>query len=122
MVTPTRVGLPGPAIAIAVGDAHACALLDTDHVWCWGDNSAAQLGLGSTDASRHATPSMVQKLPSAGMARSLDYVGQIAAGGRTTCAIVIGEPHVWCWGANDFGQAGAPLSASPVTYGTPIPW
>ena len=37
---------------IAAGRAHACAILDTDDVRCWGDNGFGQLGAG--DAEAHA--------------------------------------------------------------------
>jgi alpha-tubulin suppressor-like RCC1 family protein len=35
--------------AIAAGRAHACAILDTGDVRCWGDNSDGQLGAGDVD-------------------------------------------------------------------------
>lgn len=35
--------------AIAAGRAHACAILDTADVRCWGDNSYGQLGAGDSD-------------------------------------------------------------------------
>jgi alpha-tubulin suppressor-like RCC1 family protein len=38
------VGLSSGVVAIAVADRHACALLATGAVECWGDNSAGQLG------------------------------------------------------------------------------
>jgi alpha-tubulin suppressor-like RCC1 family protein len=38
------VGLPGPAISVALGYAHGCALLADDHIWCWGRGDAGQLG------------------------------------------------------------------------------
>jgi len=38
--------------AIAAGRAHACAVLDTGDVRCWGDNSRGQLGAG--DAELHS--------------------------------------------------------------------
>jgi alpha-tubulin suppressor-like RCC1 family protein len=36
--------------AIATGRAHACAILDTGDVRCWGDNGDGQLGAGDTDS------------------------------------------------------------------------
>jgi hypothetical protein len=31
-----------------------------------------------------------------------------------------GDDHVWCWGANDFGQAGQPPSMAIVAYAMPL--
>jgi hypothetical protein len=42
------VGLPGRAIHIVAGEAHACALLEDRTLWCWGANDAGQLGVGDT--------------------------------------------------------------------------
>lgn len=38
------VGLSSGVVAVAVADRHACALLATGAVKCWGDNSTGQLG------------------------------------------------------------------------------
>lgn len=43
---PVEVWLPAPAIDIAGGAAHACALLEDDNVWCWGRGNLGQLGDG----------------------------------------------------------------------------
>lgn len=44
------VDLGGPAVAISVGMAHACAILDDGTIRCWGNNDIGQLGYGHTDA------------------------------------------------------------------------
>jgi alpha-tubulin suppressor-like RCC1 family protein len=36
------------AIALALGAAHTCALMNVSTVVCWGDNEFGQLGIGST--------------------------------------------------------------------------
>jgi alpha-tubulin suppressor-like RCC1 family protein len=41
-----RIQLPGPARAIAAGTLHACAILTSGDLACWGDNSTGELGLG----------------------------------------------------------------------------
>ncbi len=74
------------AIAIAVGDEHACALLDNRSVQCWGASSRARL----------AAPAK----PMAG-----DQVDGLAAGARHTCA-VHASGIVRCWGENAHGQLG----------------
>jgi len=42
------VGLPGPALHITAGEAHACAVLQARTLWCWGANGAGELGVGDT--------------------------------------------------------------------------
>lgn len=119
--TPTRVNLAGIATEVAIGDSHACARLESGQVWCWGDNSAAQLGIGPGAVSFRATPSKVQRV-SAGAVSNLNTVQHIAAGGKTTCAIRIGNPYAWCWGDNGFGQAGQPAGAPVVPYANAVLW
>jgi alpha-tubulin suppressor-like RCC1 family protein len=52
---PVAVTLARPAVHIAGGGYHTCALLDDDSVYCWGYNAAGQLG----DASQTTQTSPV---------------------------------------------------------------
>ena len=46
-LAPVRVmGLSEPVAQLAVGGGHTCALTEPGGVYCWGDNSDGQLGLG----------------------------------------------------------------------------
>lgn len=45
---PVDLGTDRTAKALTAGDAHACVILDTDQVKCWGRNYAGQLRLGTT--------------------------------------------------------------------------
>ena len=98
------VDLGGPAAAIAVGDFHACALLQDSSVRCWGDNAYGQLGLGNEDESTAwlHTPAEVGPI-------SISDAGvgaiAIAAGGVNTCVILQGG-SVECWGDYSLGQLG----------------
>lgn len=60
---PVEVELGVAATQIAVGGAHACALLVDGSVWCWGLNFGGQLGNGTRVDS--ATPVQVLDLPGA---------------------------------------------------------
>ena len=86
-------GLTG-VTAISSGDFHVCALRSDQTVWCWGQNTAGQLGDGTT--TDKATPT-----PVAG----LSGVVAISAGGKFTCALRSNQ-SVWCWGNNGSGQLG----------------
>jgi hypothetical protein len=68
--------------------------------FCWGDNSAGQLGIGK-DKKVSVVPVAV--------ASDLQFTSVVAAG-QTTCATTQGG-EVYCWGANAAGQFGGPPSA-----------
>lgn len=89
-------GLTSGVAEIAVGRAHACAMLDSAHggyMKCWGDNQAGQLGDGRPLA--RPTPVDVQ---------GLSGVTAIAAS-HHTCVLVSGG-QVKCWGSNGSGELG----------------
>ena len=44
---PVDLGPGRTAIAVSAGDFHACAILDTGQVRCWGGNSVGQLAQGN---------------------------------------------------------------------------
>ena len=64
-----------PAVAIAAGGDHSCAILVDGKVQCWGLNANGELGDGSTDDS--SSPVTVGNLGSASV---------LAAGDRHSCA------------------------------------
>jgi alpha-tubulin suppressor-like RCC1 family protein len=98
--TPVKVNLGGaPAMALAGQWNHACAVTTAGDVWCWGDDSAGQLGNGTTTDAGVGTPVHVT-LPGA--------ASEIGVGELHTCAIVGPDTNdgVWCWGDNTYGQLG----------------
>lgn len=95
--TPVRVSVLGsPVSAITVGSyAHSCAVV-SGGAWCWGVNSAGELGNGSGTSS--PVPVQVNGLAAG------SGVTAISAGRQHTCAIVGGGLR--CWGWNSSGQLG----------------
>ena len=91
--SPVTVALEGTATQLALGSNHACALVGTS-VWCWGNNSTGQLGLGTYSAS----VTVPTEVP--GLSATI-----IRAGGETTCALTTAG-DIMCWGRNDEGQLG----------------
>jgi alpha-tubulin suppressor-like RCC1 family protein len=79
-------GLVVPAVAVAVGSAHSCALLRNGTVHCWGANAKNQLADG-TQAHR-ASPLLVN---------GLFDTQAIAAAGDATCAR-FADGAARCWG------------------------
>ena len=99
-------GLESGVIAISAGGAHACALLETGKVRCWGNNHGGQLGDG-TNTDR-LTPVDVVGLE--------DVVKSISAGAGYTCALME-SGGIKCWGANYAGQLG---NGSLLNSSTPV--
>lgn len=119
------VALPDPAVAVALGDAHTCAVLIDGGLRCWGDGSFGQLGLASTETvGDDELPTERTDVPVGGPVREL------AAGGAHNCAR-LQDDSLRCWGANAFGQLGygntevigddeLPVVAGAVPLGGPV--
>lgn len=80
--------------AIALGTSHACVLRNA-MIYCWGLNDEYQVG--DPVLGVNATPRPITNIPTTPIA--------LTAGGSHTCFIGEDE-NVYCWGANEYGQAG----------------
>lgn len=102
-------GVCDDPIEVSAGPAYTCAIRASGTVWCWGDNSWGNLGIGPV--AKAPVPQKVE-LPRAAIAIA---TGKVDA--RThTCALLEGGA-VECWGANGNGQLGTGdnlASASPL--------
>ena len=81
--------------SLSAGDSHACGVLESGGVACWGSNSHGQLGNGLSAV--RTEPVNVDGL-SAGF-------NTVVSGGSHSCAL---SPNggVLCWGDNQYGQLG----------------
>lgn len=79
----------------SVGTDHACSILSSGALYCWGAGYYGQLGLGNTS---NASPTRVNT-PSGDFTAT-----NLSAGDRHTCAISKGL--IYCWGAGQNGRLG----------------
>lgn len=91
------------AIQINAGPEHACALLASGKVKCWGNNSSGQLGNGSTTES--LVPVEMQGVSDA---------ASVFAGFQFTC-VTFKNGSVKCVGMNDFGALGNGTTTSSTS-------
>lgn len=101
---PLTLGAGRTATAIAAGEAHTCAILDTGAVRCWGFGGNGRLGTSATDSIGNDPG----ETPAA--------VAPVALGaGRTARAVTVGFSHtcamlddatIRCWGYGGDGRLG----------------
>jgi len=91
--TPTQAGGANWA-RVAAGNWSTCAIKTDKTLWCWGNDTAGQLGDGSTTEYR-PIPAQVGDAQWA----------SVTVGGGHACG-VRDDGTLWCWGANVAGQLG----------------
>jgi alpha-tubulin suppressor-like RCC1 family protein len=101
----TTVPLPGAAAAVSAGDQHACALLTTGSVHCWGYGANGRLGSGATDDRLDGAVDPTSGTDEVSTVPLGAPATAISAGGGHTCAL-IGSGDVRCWGLGTSGQLG----------------
>jgi alpha-tubulin suppressor-like RCC1 family protein len=96
-------------VSVAPGRYHTCVVRADGTLYCWGDNTFGQLGLGVAGSS----------LLPVRVGTQANWK-TVVAGAFHTCAITTGGA-VYCWGRNDRGQAGADPAdpATSLTIDTP---
>jgi alpha-tubulin suppressor-like RCC1 family protein len=111
------VAVPGltHVAAVSVGEATACALLESGAVECWGDNTYGELGNGSATGpgtcGSEATPCAMSPV-STGVSEAI----AISVGTESACALIYGGT-VECWGDNSLGELGTGSTSGPETCG-----
>jgi alpha-tubulin suppressor-like RCC1 family protein len=101
LVGPVAGALAGKKVtAIDAGDRHTCAVADGE-AYCWGDNSAGQIGAGG--AAFHALPMPIPARGGSGAVTELEL------GATGSCVVAGGAGY--CWGQT-LGPAGT--TAVPV--------
>ncbi|TMQ08144.1 MAG: hypothetical protein E6J91_33910 [Deltaproteobacteria bacterium] len=94
-------------VSVSAGAHHTCGVTNSGAAYCWGDDSAGQLGDG--DSTSHLSPVAVQG--------GLTFAS-VSAGFDHTCGLTTGGV-AYCWGRNDGGALGDGTT-TPAFVRTPV--
>jgi hypothetical protein len=118
-----EVPITGNGKLVAAGSQHACALLNTGEVRCWGRNDYNQVGVTTVNQTRcddglltYACAKTAQKVSGDPRAKAL------ALGGLFSCLVTDdAEAQVKCWGDNRNGAIDSASTAINVTRPVAVP-
>lgn len=96
---------------LAMGLLHTCALASDKNVYCWGNNTYGQLGIGTADAESRV-PIAINK---SGVL-SGKLIKAVYASYLSTC-VIADDDKAYCWGLTTGDGTGA-MSLSPVAVDT----
>lgn len=98
---PVSFGTDVAVRAVSAGYAHACAVLENNTAWCWGEPSKnGRLGIGADGAAGTSVPLRVT-FDHVGMGAPLD----VRTGLYHSCALLANDA-IACWGCNVAGALG----------------
>ena len=117
--SPTAIGALGDAVVarVAARAAHAAAVTEAGHLWCWGANDGGQLGRPRR-TGRLRGPAAVSVDPVAAAAAEPRAPRRVTAGGLDRVLVrdvAVGDAHtvaldsngtLWTFGSNSGGQLG----------------
>ena len=106
---PSIVARSGDALAVSIGSNHACAILASGDVDCWGDDFFGELG----DGTRTSTPYPRGVAGAHG-------VTNLATSGAFSCAATLGGSAL-CWGTDFFGELGDDGTKALSPIPVPVP-
>ncbi len=116
VVRPTQLGTDVDWIMASGGQGHTCGIRKPGTMWCWGRNTAGELGLGDGMPNQIRAPVQVGTFD--------DYVS-VDLGQDNACAIRK-DGSLFCWGSGEFVGAASPdggqYLVSPTQIGTDTDW
>jgi alpha-tubulin suppressor-like RCC1 family protein len=106
----------GNATEVSAGFYSACAVLGDQTVWCWGENTYGEIGVGSNGdvacTSGPCRPTAQKVIIGDGGV----HAQHVSVGASYACAVDTAG-GVWCWGKNDHGQLGHAPSTDTLDAG-----
>ncbi len=106
----TPLGFDASVVSVTLGQYHVCALQRLDgsqKLFCWGDNSQGQLGIGSNSGPEYcATGLSCSRTPRLVAGFGDEVVSLSAHATNSHSCLATSSRTVYCWGDNTFGQLG----------------
>src|SRR5437763_1602495 len=105
------VTAPEPTVSFATIEAaafHTCGRTAAGAAYCWGDNGAAQLGIGALSPPNATTPQGV----SGGLT-----LASVSVGGVHACGLTAGGT-AYCWGGDLYGGLGGGAPGPEICTGS----
>jgi alpha-tubulin suppressor-like RCC1 family protein len=109
-------GLQTGVAELSAGGLHACAVLTSGQVRCWGGNDYGELGNGAS-GTYSVKPQVV--CTSTTSCTALSDVAQVSAGTSVTCA-VSNTGTLSCWGSNLYGRLGKGMAQADTTVAVQV--
>jgi alpha-tubulin suppressor-like RCC1 family protein len=106
-------------VDVSGGGNGSCAVVADGTVWCWGENSVGQVGVGDAGDDTCTFINQGLALPDACRFRATKVAAlpsgmtRVSAGFQMACAIHGPDGTVWCWGQNEFGALGHDSTTDP---------
>ena len=105
------VTAPEPTVSFATVEAgayHTCGRTTAGAAYCWGDNGAAQLGIGALSPPNATTPQ--------GVSGGLTFAS-VSVGGVHACGLTAGGT-AYCWGGDLYGGLGGGAAGPEICTGS----
>ena len=113
--SPVQVGTASDWIMVSGGQGHTCGIRKPGSMWCWGRNTAAELGIGEGQPIQLRVPTRVG---------TFDDYTSVDVGQDNACALRR-DGSLWCWGSGEFVGAASPDGGdlwSPTQIGSDTDW
>jgi alpha-tubulin suppressor-like RCC1 family protein len=104
---------------LASGQQSSCGISNGGALFCWGDNSIGQLGIGTSSGTQNLVPKQV------GTSKSWSAISAGYFYGGYTSACGINSGKMYCWGWNGYQQLGTGNTtnySNPIQIGSATDW
>ena len=108
--TPGLLSSATPWRTISIGGGFMCGIQTDGSLWCWGDSSNGQLGLGTAPDGTPIGASVPTQV-------GTDHDWSVLSAGFFHACAIKTDGSLWCWGGNLYGAVG---DGTEIDRSTPL--